>query len=112
VRAANDVLRFCLELAMLAALAALGFAVADGVLQWLLAVALPLVAATLWGVYMSPKASRPLVADPQRLLAEGAFFGAATAALAIAGAGVLAAVLGALAAVHLALTFPLGQRRA
>ena len=84
-RAANDVLRFLLELLALAGLA-------------------------LWGSFVAPKAQRH-PGDPWRLLLEAVVFGAG--ALAFAGAGLegVAVALGVLSALHLAATFPLGQRR-
>jgi hypothetical protein len=45
-----------------------------------------------------------------RLIVEVTLFGSASAALAVAGQDRWAMVLGAAVAVHLALTFPLGQR--
>jgi len=54
--AANDGLRFVLELYALVALAYWGFHTADGGVQWLLGVGAPL--ATVWGLFISPKAPR------------------------------------------------------
>jgi hypothetical protein len=68
------------------------------------------VAATVWGLFVSPQARRH-PGDPWRLLLEIAVFGAGTLAFAAAGAGWLAVVVGVLAALHLVATFPLGQRR-
>ena len=48
--------------------------------------------------------------DPARLGMEVLIFGGAVAALLGAGKTTLAAVLGGLVAIHLALTFVLGQR--
>ena len=108
---ANEGLRFLLELAALASLAYWGFAEQGGAVQWLLGLGAPLVAATVWGTFVAPKASRPTV-DPVRLLLEVAVFGAGAVALVAAGAETLAVVLAALAALHLALTFVFGQRPA
>jgi Protein of unknown function (DUF2568) len=106
---ANDGLRFLLELGALAALAYWGFEEFGGVLQWVIGLGAPLVAAAVWGRFMAPRALRPTV-DPMRLLIEIAVFGAGVAALFAAGATAIAVVIGVLAAVHLALTFALGQR--
>ena len=57
MRFANDVLRFLLELAALAAQAYWG-ATADTPLWPLIAVGAPLVVAAFWGRFMSPKAPR------------------------------------------------------
>ena len=59
---------------------------------------------------VAPKAPRH-PGDPWRLLLEVLVFGAGTLAFAAAGIGSAAVALGVLAALHLAATFPLGQRR-
>lgn len=54
---ANLALRFSLELCMLAALAAFGLHLGDAFWsQTLLSVGLPVIAATVWGLLVSPKA--------------------------------------------------------
>ena len=105
----NDVLRFFLELAALAALAYWGFSEFGGVAQWVLGLGAPVWAAIVWGRFMSPKASHPTI-DPVRLLIEIAVFGAGVAALLAAHAPVLAVIFAVLAGLHLALTFALAQR--
>ena len=65
--------------------------------------------AAVWGRFIAPKAKTP-VGDPWRLALELLVFGSAVAALLDAEVTVLAIVLGAAAALHLALTFPLKQR--
>jgi hypothetical protein len=75
-----------------------------------LAIAAPLAAAALWGAFVAPKARRH-PGDPWRLLLEVVVFGAGTLAFAGAGVGWAAIALGVLGALHLAATFPLGQRR-
>src|SRR3954454_12192134 len=107
----NDVLRFFLELTALASLAYWGFSEFDGVVQWLIGLGAPLLVAVVWGRFMSPKASHPTI-DPVRVLIEVAVFGSGVAALFAAGAQVLAVSFAALAVLHLALTFALGQRPA
>jgi hypothetical protein len=111
LRAANDGVRFFLELSALAAVAYWGWSEHDGVLRWLLVVAAPLAIAFVWGWWVAPKAKRPAV-DPARLGLEVLVFGSAVAALFDADRPALATTLGAAAGLHLALTFPLGQRRA
>src|SRR5512133_1052111 len=106
---ANDGLRFLLELAALASLGYWGFAEHDGVVQWLLGLGAPLVAAVVWGRFIAPKASHPTV-DPVRLVLEVLVFGSGVAALCVAGSTALAGVFGVLVVAHLALTFALGQR--
>lgn len=80
VRPANDVVRFGLELAMLASLAYWGFAEQAGMLQWVLGLGAPLVVAVMWGRFIAPKASHP-TRDPLRLLLEVTAFGAGVGAL-------------------------------
>jgi hypothetical protein len=110
VRAANDVLRFALELSMLGALGYAGYELAGGGAAGVVAaLAAPVAAAALWGTLLAPKSSRR-VRDPRRLVAELCLFGAAVAGLAAAGSVALAVVLGAAVAAHIALTFALGQR--
>ncbi|MFL5980151.1 MAG: YrdB family protein [Gaiellaceae bacterium] len=109
MRHANDGLRFVLELGLLTAFAYWGWTEGDGWWRWVLAVLAPLAVAALWGKYLAPK-SDSRVSDPWRLLVEVALFGGATAALVRADAPVWAAVFGGLAALHLILTFVVGQR--
>jgi hypothetical protein len=93
--------RFLCGLAMLAALAYWGFAVGDGIGAWVLGVGAPLLAAVVWGAWVAPKARWP-VPIPTRVAIELVLFGAATAALAVAGRPMLAVVLGVAALRHLA----------
>jgi hypothetical protein len=109
MRIANDVFRFLLELCLLAALGFGGYEAASGLLGWVLLIALPLAAAVVWGMLIAPKARRPSV-DPLRIVLEATLFGAAGGALLAAGQTRLAVALWLAAAVHLALTFALGQR--
>lgn len=109
MRIANDVLRFGLELCSLAALATWGWQTGPTGVNLVLAVAAPAAAAAVWGAFVAPKAPRH-PRDPWRLGLELAVFGSGVAGLAAVGQKRLAAVLGAAAAVHLALTFALGQR--
>jgi hypothetical protein len=109
MRVANDVLRFTLEMSMLAALAYAGFEIGEGAVGWVLGLGLPVLAATLWGIFLAPKSERR-VGDPARLAMEVLIFGGAVAALLAAGHAEFAVVLGALVAGHLGLTFALGQR--
>jgi hypothetical protein len=111
LRYANDGLRFFLELAALGSLAYWGFTDRGGIGQWVLGVGAPLVAAAVWGTFVSPKASRPTV-DPVRLVLELAVFGSGVEALIAADQTTLAVVLALLVLVHLTLTFVLGQRPA
>lgn len=81
LRIINMTIRFVLELCMLAVLAYGGFQLEGG---WLLRVAVgvgaPLLAATIWGLLIAPKAKRRL-ADPWRFMVELGLFGLAAVAL-------------------------------
>ena len=108
MRAANDVVRFALELCSLAALAYWGSQTGPTGLNIVLAIAAPLAAAAVWGAFVAPKARRH-PRDPWRLGLELLVFGSGIAGLAATGRTGLATALGATAAAHLALTFVLGS---
>ena len=81
MRAANEVLRFVLELC---AIVAFGYAAAqlvDGPGRFVLAAVAAGLAIAVWGVLVAPKSSRRL-ADPARLIVEIVFFAAAGLSLA------------------------------
>ena len=100
MRAVNLGLRFLLELCALAALAYGGWHVTGPLwLRIVTAVALPLVAALVWGRWVAPRASQPLP-DPLRLIPEWLVFGGAAVALAATGHPLLAVVLAVLAAAN------------
>lgn len=100
--AANLGVRFLLELAMLVALGWVGGEIGSSwVVRVLLAVAFPLLAAVVWGMFIAPKAPRRL-ADPAKLLVEVVLFAAAVVGLAVVGHPVLAAVLAVVFAVNVA----------
>ena len=96
---------------MLASLGYYGFAQFDGVAAWALGCGLPIVAAVVWGVFVSPKASHP-TEDPARVLLEIALLGSGPVAVAAAGRTGLAVFAGVFVAVHLGLTFMFDQRTA
>ena len=108
-RAANDVLRVCLELSSLAGLAVWGWRTGPTGVNLVLAVAAPLAAAALWGAFVAPRAPRH-PRDPWRLLLEVAVFGCGTLAFAAAGLETVGIVLGLAVVLHLAATFLLGPR--
>jgi hypothetical protein len=108
LKAANLALRFALELCALAALAYWGWHTGGSTLvKIVLAVAAPLAAAAVWGRFASPN-TRGRVAEPVRIAAQAATFGAAVAALLAAGRPVLAAVSAVAAAVNAMLLRVLG----
>jgi hypothetical protein len=83
MRQPNLMLKFLLELAALVAFALWGASVADGAAAVVLAIALPLVVAVLWGTFAAPKARRRL---PLRLRAPFELTVFALGALALWGA--------------------------
>ena len=109
MRPANDGLRFLLELSTLAAVAYWGWSETGGAWRWVLVVAAPAAVALVWGQTVAPKARRR-VGDPWRLVVELVVFGSGVAALVDADQRALAIVLAGAVAIHLALTFVLGQR--
>ena len=93
---ANLALRFVLELCALAALGYWGFATQPNVLlKWLLGIGVPLLAAVIWGVFGSPRASIPVRGWGQIAL-EVLVFGSGALALALAGRPGLGLIFAAL----------------
>lgn len=85
--------RFAAELGMLAALGYGGWHLVDPVaLSVVLALALPLAAATVWGRWVAPRAGHRL-ADPAKLAVEIALFSVAAGLLVLAGPNPLTTVL-------------------
>ncbi|MGE3073019.1 MAG: YrdB family protein [Dehalococcoidia bacterium] len=97
IKAGNLGLRFVLELCAMAALAYGGYRAGSAVWQqWLLAVALPAAGATLWGLFVSPKAKVPAYWLVQ-LAVEAIVFGAAITLLYASGKHGLAVAFAAVA---------------
>jgi hypothetical protein len=96
VKAANLALRFVLELCLLAALAYSGLQVSV-----VLAAVAPLAAATVWGLFISPRARYPL---PRAwwVLVQIVLFGIAVAGLVATGHGLLGALFGVIIVLNLA----------
>jgi hypothetical protein len=98
--AVNAVLRFALELCMLAAFAYWGSRTSDStVVNVALAIVAPLAAATVWGILLAPRSSIRLP-PARRIPVEVALFGLATAALADVDQPGLAIAFGVTAAVN------------
>jgi len=95
--------RFACELVALAGLAWWGAEAGDGVTAVMLALALPVAAGTVWGLWVAPRSERRL-RDPARALCEALVFGAAAAALVDLGHAVAAAVFAAAALATAAIT--------
>jgi hypothetical protein len=111
VKAANLGVRFLLELCMLAAWAVVGWQVGGPVvvLRVLLAILLPALAATAWGLWVAPRATRRLD-DPARFAVEAALFAGAAIGLVLAGWPLWGGLLAAAYAVNVALGFVWHQR--
>ena len=78
-------IRFVLELCLLAILAAVGLLLFDNrVVKWVAFAGLPILAATIWGLYIAPKAQHRLE-QPHRLIVELILFGSASFLLYRAG---------------------------
>jgi hypothetical protein len=110
VASLNLAVRFLIELAMLFSFGFWGWQQVSGQpMRTLVAIALPVLAAAIWGGFVAPKARRRLE-DPSRLLLEVILFGSGAAALMHAGARTAGVVLAVVAGLSLALMFVFGQR--
>ena len=108
VLALNLGLRFCLELVAFVALGWWGAqAGSSTALHVVLAIAAPLAAAVVWGLFVAPKA-RVRVSDEARLLIELAVFVAAAGAFAASGHVWPAIAVGGIAAMNSAFVRLLG----
>jgi hypothetical protein len=106
---ANAVLRFALELCMLAAFAYWGSrATGSTAANVVVAIAAPLAAVAVWGRFMAPRSPHRLP-EPRRIPLEIVLFGLATAALAAAGEPGFAIAFGVTAAVNTTLVHLLGE---
>jgi Protein of unknown function (DUF2568) len=104
----NLALRFFLELAALYFIGYWSWAQHEGVLRYLLVIGLPLLAATIWGVFRVPGdggAPRVRVSGVVRLLIEIVFFGAATWGLFEAGATTTGLIFGGLTLFHYIISY-------
>jgi hypothetical protein len=86
--------RFLVELAMLAALGYWGFEIADGAAQWVLGLGAPLAAAVIWGLFIAPRATYE-VSKPVWIGLQVVLFGLAALALSSVASGALVAAFAA-----------------
>jgi hypothetical protein len=107
----NLAVRFILEMVALVALGYGGWHATAGAARYLLAVGLPLIAATLWGTFRTPNephhpvhATRP-VPGWVRLLIEAIAFGGGAWGFFSTGATTTAWVFSAIVVVHYALSY-------
>lgn len=107
----NLAIRLLLEVAALVALGMWGWSLADGLPRYALALSIPSIAATMWGVFAVPgdksRSGKAPVPIPGiiRLALEAAFFGFATFALFAVVAEPLAAAFGVAVLAHYALSY-------
>lgn len=104
VKAANLALRFLLELCLFAALAYWGTQTAAGVVGVLLSIGAPVLAAVVWGSFISVKAPMRL-RGPWWIAVQIVLFGAAVAALISVDHPVLAALFGVAVVINLGLLY-------
>jgi hypothetical protein len=106
---ANATVRFLLELCMLAAFAYWGSrSTGSTAANVAVAIAAPLAAIAVWGVFMAPRSQNRLP-ERQRIPLEIVLFGLATAALAAVGLHGLAIAFGVTAAINTTLVHILGE---
>src|SRR5512143_799699 len=91
----GSVLVFFAGLGVLAALGWWGFVTYDGALTWVIGIGLPLAVATFWGVFLAPRASRPLPRPAQVIVRMFLLLGGAVALFSVGATtlGIAQAVL-------------------
>ncbi|TXK74484.1 YrdB family protein [Paenibacillus sp. N3.4] len=105
IKVVNLGLRFLLELCILASLGYWGFHLDKGMLiKSLAGIGSPLIAAILWGIFVSPKASIP-VSPPLQFIIELAIFITAITALYASGKHSLALTFALLYILHRIVVF-------
>jgi hypothetical protein len=104
LKAANLTIRFLLELCLLAALAYWGTQTGEGIVSVLLSIAAPILAAVVWGTFVSVKAPRRLKGF-WWVAIQVVLFGAAVAALVSVGQAVLGIVFGVAVVLNLAILY-------
>jgi hypothetical protein len=106
IKSTNLVLRFLLELCLLAAFGYWGFQTGQ---VWLIKVVLgvgaPLLVAVVWGTFLAPRAAMRL-REPWLLILELGLFGLAIAALYFTGHPALAWALGVVYGINRLLMYP------
>jgi len=107
LRSLAAVLRFVLELLLLASVGYFGFTFA-GIGGWALGLGLPVVVIAIWGAFVAPRAARRLE-DPARLVLELVLFALGMGALAAVGQWPWGVALFAVFAIDRALLSVYGQ---
>jgi len=107
----NLAVRFLLEIAALVALGVWGWSQGEGALGIVLALAIPIIAAVIWGTFAVPNdpsrsGNAPIpVPGTVRLMLELAFFAIAAGALFAVRYSLLAWVFGIIVVVHYAVSY-------
>jgi len=110
MKSVNLAFRFILEMMALVALFLFGTSLSDNLLvQLVVGIGLPVVIMVVWGLFISPKASRRLP-DPPRLGVELGIFFIGVLAFGLAVSWILAIIFGLAVLTSVALMFLLGQR--
>ncbi|MEZ4671640.1 MAG: YrdB family protein [Anaerolineae bacterium] len=103
LKSVNLALAFLLELGMLAAYAYWGFnASSETVIRIVVGIGLPVLAATIWGIFLAPRSSRRLTRNP-RVAAELAMYALAALALAAAAQPTLAVTFAVVVVINVTL---------
>lgn len=103
LKGANLVVSFLLELCLLVAFGYWGFVTGDALwLKLVLGIGVPVLVAVVWGLFMAPKAARPLP-RPWHDVAEVVLFGLGILALFAAGQATLAIVFAVVFAINFVL---------
>jgi hypothetical protein len=109
IRGANLALRFLLELCALGALGYWGFKTGGGLIAKIgLGIGAPLIAAVVWGTFLSPQAPVRL-SGLLVLILQALVFGSAAAGLVATGHRTLALVFVVIVAINAALMYLWGQ---
>ena len=109
IKGANLALRFIMELCALGALGYWGFRTGGGLVAKIgLGIGAPLVAAVVWGAFVSPQAPVQLP-GPLNLFLQALVFGSAAAALVSTGHRTLAVVFLVIVVINAALMYVWGQ---
>lgn len=101
----NLVLRFFLEILALIAMGYWGWESHEGILRWIMTIAIPLFAATVWGIFRvngDPKDAPIEITGWMRLMLEGVFFSSAGLLLFLANQPTTALVFMLVVVVHYA----------
>ena len=110
---ANLALRFALEFAALYFIGRWGWTSFDGIWRYVFAISLPLIAATIWGVFRVPNdGGAPVVRVPGiiRLLIEAIYFGFAIWGLFDSAAVITGWIFGGLTLLHYVISYDRIQR--